>query len=269
MTTDYAGSTGCPGPKLERIARAGFTHVHWCHQWNTDFVYSQCEIEQIALWLSQYGLKLLDLHGSAGVEKNWTSPREYERQAGVELVANRLQMTARLGGDVVIMHLPAFPSESDQQEEAWARVFRSLSELEPTARRLGVRIAIENGNFDHIERVLERWPSDYVGLCYDCGHGNLRPDGLDRLRRLRHRLVSVHLHDNDGTADQHLVPFTGTVDWTRLAGTLADSSYDKCVSLEAVMRQSPVTDEEVYLQQAFAAAGRLAEMVEAARGDRF
>ena len=82
VTTDYFTATGNPGPYLERIARAGFTHIHWCHQWNTDFIYSRFEIAQIKEWLREYGLQLLDLHASHGQEKAWAStvpsrPRRY------------------------------------------------------------------------------------------------------------------------------------------------------------------------------------------------
>ncbi|MCX7935928.1 MAG: hypothetical protein N3A66_11800, partial [Planctomycetota bacterium] len=56
MTSDYAQSTGDPSPYLRRIAAAGFSHVHWCHHWNTDFLYARCEIEQIASWLKDFGL---------------------------------------------------------------------------------------------------------------------------------------------------------------------------------------------------------------------
>ena len=62
LTTDYATDTGNPEPYLKRIAEAGFSHVHWCHHWNTDFLYSPYEIAQIAEWLDDFGLRLLDLH---------------------------------------------------------------------------------------------------------------------------------------------------------------------------------------------------------------
>ena len=74
ITTDYANiDKGNPSPYLRRIADAGFTHIHWCHHWNTDIVYSCPEIEQISRWLDEYGLELLDLHASVGPEKNWFS----------------------------------------------------------------------------------------------------------------------------------------------------------------------------------------------------
>lgn len=263
MTTDYRADTGCPEPYLQRIAAAGFSHVHWCHHWNTDFLYGRAEIEQIAEWLEELGLALLDLHASAGKEKAWGSAREYERQAGVELVANRIAMCAKLGADVVIMHLPEGPFES-----FWPRLQRSLDDLRPIAHKHNVRIALENGSshesFDDIERVLEAYEPEFVGLCYDSGHGNRLAEGLDRLEALADRLISVHLHDNDGSADQHRLPFTGTVAWERLAGIIARSAYRKCMSLEVSMRNEPYQNEQAFLGVAFGAAKRLAQMVQAA-----
>jgi len=265
MTTDFARPDGCPRPYLERIAEAGFTHVHWCQQWCTDFLYFDNEIAQIKSWMGKLGLGLTDLHGSSGKEKCWTSAREYEREAGVALVWNRLKMAAELGGDVVIMHVPREPEADREKELYWSRLRRSLDALEPFAVECGVRIAIENGEFEVIEKILAQYDPAYLGLCYDCGHGNLRPDGLDRLEGLKDRLISLHLHDNDGTRDQHRIPFTGSVDWPRLAGIIATSSYAKWVNLECTMSQSEIEDEAEFLAGSFEAAGRVAGLIEAAR----
>jgi len=260
MTTDYARSSGDPSPDLHRIADAGFTHVHWCHQWNTDFLYARSEVEQIAVWLKEYNLALLDLHGSTGPEKDWVAVEEYRRQAGVELVLNRLEMTARLGGEVVILHA-GIATCPDGTVPAWDTLRKSLDELEPYARKLGVRIAIENGDWPIIQDILVAYPPDYIGLCYDSGHGNLDGIGLDKLRLLKDRLISIHLHDNNGATDQHRLPLTGTVDWTRLVTILGSSAYKKCISMESNMGHEDITDEAEFLAKAFAAGSRLTAML--------
>ena len=98
FATNFLESTGSPVFQLKMIAEAGFTHVHWCHHWNTDFLYGKYEIEQCSKWLKEFGLRLTDIHGSDGQEKSWYSPVEYQRKAGVELVLNRLQMMDAMGG---------------------------------------------------------------------------------------------------------------------------------------------------------------------------
>ena len=262
MTTDYARSAGDPSPYLRRIADAGFSHVHWCHQWNTDFLYAGCEVDQIAAWLNGYGLALLDLHGSVGPEKNWAAAEEYRRLAGVELVRNRLEMAAQLGGEVVIMHA-GVSGNADRAVFAWDFLRRSLDELEPCATKLGVRIALENwpGNWPLIREVLGAYTPAYLGLCYDSGHGNLDGDGFAALTSLKNRLVSIHLHDNDGTADQHRLPFSGTIDWARFVTILRSSAYTKCISMESNMGKEGIAGEEEFLTKAFAAGSRLSSMV--------
>jgi sugar phosphate isomerase/epimerase len=267
ITTDYARDTGNPEPYLRQISEAGFSHVHWCHHWNTDFMYLKSELNQIGEWLNQYHLKLLDIHASDGSEKNWASPREYERLAGVELVKNRIDMAVALGSDVIVMHIPSSLDEPIERDASWLQLRKSLDVLEPVARAQGVRIAIENTTFDSlrgIHKLFALYDPAYLGLCFDCGHSNLIDNGLDQLEMLKERLIAVHLHDNDGNDDQHNIPFTGTVDWQRLARLMAASSYKKCVSMESNMRRSGISDEREFLAKAFVAGTKLKGMIEQA-----
>lgn len=143
---------------------------------------------------------------------------------------------------------------------------KSLSDLEPFVRTRGVRIAIENtGNFDAVQQVLREYDPDFVGLCYDAGHGNMNGTGLQCLNMLKDRLISVHLHDNDGTADQHNLLFSGTTDWERLMKIISESSYEKCISMEVIMRNSGIEDEAVFLKRAFETGVQCSNMIETYR----
>jgi sugar phosphate isomerase/epimerase len=258
ITTDYAQDWGDPRPYLARIAAAGFTHVHWCHHWSTDFLYSRVEVAAIRRWLSDLGLAVLDIHASAGREKRWDSPEEHERLAGVELVSNRLEMAAELGAGVIVLHASTTRPLASQQ--------RSLQALEPVARRLGVRIAVENlprEGFARIDELFASFPPELIGLCYDSGHGNIGCDSTADLARVGSRLAAVHLHDNDGTGDQHRIPLTGTVPWPRVMAAIAGSAYRKCVSLEISLKHHSFGSEAELLAAALQAGDRLAAMLPA------
>lgn len=257
IATDYVAGKGDPEPYLQLIAEAGFTHVHWCHEWCTDHVYSSSEIRQAGDWMRQYGLQVLDLHGSVGPEKDWASGCEDKRKAGAALVLNRMQMTSALGGQVVVMHIPAEPGSDALR--------KSLDELATHAEANRVRIALENGNFEAIRPVLSEYGDDYLGLCYDSGHGNMDGDGLDNLEPLKDRLVAIHLHDNDGASDQHNPLYSGSVDWERLANVLAVSSYAGCISMELTIHHSGMDDEVEFLRYAHQTGARFREMVECQR----
>lgn len=126
------------------------------------------------------------------------------------------------------------------------------------------RIAVENGAFAAIRAVFDEFGPEYLGLCYDAGHGNLIADGLDQLDALKERLISVHLHDNNRVSDQHKLLFSGTVDWTRLARSMVASAYKKCVSMEVVMHNEPIADEAEFLARTYATGTRFAQMLTAA-----
>jgi sugar phosphate isomerase/epimerase len=268
ITTDYVRDTGCPGPYLRDIADAGFTHVHWCHHWNTDFLYSNSEIDRISTWLATYGLRVLDIHASHGREKAWASPYEYARLAGIELVKNRIAMAAALGSDVIILHLP--PSTEPRVESAAAvdpwltQVCRSLDALAPFARERCVRIGLENmgcDDFVRLRQLFSLYGAEFLGLCYDAGHGNLGGQGLIHLAHLKGRLISVHLHDNDGSGDQHKPVFSGTIDWDRLARVIAASAYKKCVSMEVSIQSSGFDDEAAFLEHVHETGTVLSAMI--------
>jgi sugar phosphate isomerase/epimerase len=270
MTTDYVTYLGNPEPYLRRIAEAGFTHIHWCHEWNTAHFYSDEEVKLITTWLRNVGLRLLDLHAPHGVGKGWGSGIEEERLAAVQLIRNRIDMTAELAGGAIVLHLPPKPSHPRDLDVYHVTLRRSLDDLEQHTLSASIKIALENmGNddFEDLEQLFSAYDPDFLGLCYDSGHGNIGTSGLNNLERFRDRLVSIHIHDNDGTHDHHELPFSGTVDWMRLSQIIATSSYKGCVSLEANMRGKTI-EESAYLREAYQAGSALARLIEDARGWR-
>ncbi len=256
IASDFCASTGDPAPYLRHIAEAGFTHIHWCHQWCTDFLYSKYEIAEYKRLFKELGLTLLDVHGSAGYEKYWCSPVEYIRKSGVELVANRLHMMAEMEATgCLMMHIPYTRTDhsAEQQREiadsSLPNIRKTLDELMPLAQKYGIRIAVENmwmDSFGIIAQLMKEYSPDYLGITYDSGHGNggENPQGLNFMEQLKDRLYALHLHDNDGSGDQHQPPFMGNVDWTRMAKIIATGGYDKNspVSFEMSMRNTPFFD---------------------------
>lgn len=285
IATDFNGSMGSPWKSLKAVAESGFTHLHWCHQWSTDFLYSKHEIAQIKAWLKEFGLKLLDIHGSRGQEKLWYAHEEYRRKAGVELVENRIRMLRELDGEgALMMHIPCFqltaPNAGDEPRRLLENLKRSIDELIPVVKECQVKITVENmwaDTFEIIRELLNTYPPEVLGLCYDSGHANdPRRNGIEDLAELRGRLYTLHLHDNDGSSDQHKPPFYGNVNWDRLSSIIADSSYTGPISFEMGMKNTPFYDPncqgpqeekavKLFLQDAYQRCEKFARMVEAKR----
>ncbi len=265
MCSDYFKSTGNAEPYLRRIADAGFDGIQWIHQWNTDFLYTRPEVMQIKKMLKDFNLRLFDLHGTDGNEKKWYSETEYQRLAGVEIAKNRIEITKELGGNVVVMHVPRRIPENDLK---WKQLEMSLDELEPFALKKEIKIAIENifhDEFDGIGELMKEYSPDFLGVCYDSGHGNMGKLGLPRIAKFADRLIALHLHDNNGYDDQHMPLFSGVADWERLAGIIAESPYRGPITLETIIANSGFSDERLFLAQARADAEKFAGMIEKGR----
>lgn len=274
ITSDYVQSTGDPQPYLERIAAAGFAHVHWCHHWNTDFLYSKPEIDQIERWFAEDNLRLLNLHASiprtvlrAGqVARRNIGVRCWNISARPGSNWSRTASRWRPGsGRMWLLSMCRLMPRRNSKGNRSGPVCRSLDELLSFAQGQGVRIAVENmetDDFGMLTTLLDAYDAGVLGLCYDSGHGNIDGRGLDNLEKIKARLIALHLHDNDGVSNQHKLPLTGTVDWERLARIISVSPYDKCLNLEVVIQNSGITGEAEFLRQAYAAGEKLASMVE-------
>ena len=107
----------------------------------------------------------------------------------------------------------------------------------------GVRLAVENvcDSVWMLDRVLEEVGDDpestNLGICVDVGHAHMSRDaGRDPvsnyLERYAGQLVHLHLHDNHGQSDEHLVPGEGTIDWPRALRTVVEIGFSGTVVLE-------------------------------------
>ncbi|GMO42120.1 MAG: sugar phosphate isomerase/epimerase [Treponemataceae bacterium] len=306
--TDFAGETASV-EKLEEclktIAEAGFTHIHWCHEWDGDYLYSRGEMEQIRGWMDKYGLKAKGVHATEGSRRSnkegkykyrwtdqnrrdYTSENEYNRQAGAELIGNRVELANVLGTNEIVLHMQlpykSFEEDGAFRDRYYAQVFKSFDGLKDLCARNNVRICLENllGTPNEHQRyqfdlLFDRYGSDFLGFCFDSGHANITgKDPLEFIRRYKDRAYSVHLSDNKGIAgescwdddtamtkcDMHLNPLAGTFDWPGFCGILADSVYELPLVLEVSARER---DRKEFMRESLDAGRKLTDMVKSRR----
>ena len=283
IATDYLPSVTMEDieDRLRAIKNAGFTHIHWCEEWGGDYTYSSYEIAQIKELVEKYELKSKGLHSTHGTwtkniyrdghyRRDFTSDNEYNRKAGVELIMNRVDLAAALGASEIVLHLyiPFLTLGTDEQakEAFYVQVEKSLDELQPYCLEKGVRICMEN-LFEFPEewmlyswdRLFARYPKEFLGVCYDAGHANMRwhADAIDVLKKYSDRIFCVHLHDNMDTMDAHLLPGMGTVNWDAAMELLAKSAYELPLTLELACK---MMSEQEYLAKAYEIGKKLTEI---------
>lgn len=151
------------------------------------------------------------------------------------------------------------------EELEWRETEKFLDSLAPLAKELGLTLCIENlytniaGHIvegpccnarkaaERIDRINERYQAEVLGFCFDTGHANLV--GIDMesfIRMMGSRLKVLHIHDNDGIADLHQIPFTFTrtrenktsTDWDGFLRGLRRIHFDGVLNFET----APVLD---------------------------
>ena len=148
-----------------------------------------------------------------------------------------------------------------------------IARLVAAAEERGVTIALENIYLhEYLTYVFDRVDSPSLGFCYDAGHRNCNEPDIDLLSMFGDRLAALHLHDNDGSGDQHLIPFEGGIEWQEQMAKIAATGYTGAITLECttglpgVSTPNDSRSAEEWLGDALAAAKRLESMRQASTG---
>lgn len=145
------------------------------------------------------------------------------------------------------------------EDAEWQQTEKFIDFIAPMAKEMGITICIENlydsigGHLvegpccdvhkavERIDRINEKYDAEVLGFCFDTGHANIV--GIDFesfITTLGNRLKVLHIHDNDGVADLHQLPFTfaktrenkPSTDWDGFIRGLQKIGFDKVLSFE-------------------------------------
>ena len=174
-----------------------------------------------------------------------TKPENYG--AKFEAMLKSIEGTAILGAPYVVIHpvLPTLWNPSEHHEKDLESNIEYVKKLEPYAKKYNVKLALENmpnphvpcGHVKELKACLDAVNSDYVVACMDVGHCTAISDGAgDMARMLGDKLRVLHMHDNDGRRDIHMLPYQGVTDWTDFAKAIREIGYQGTLSLETTSR---------------------------------
>ena len=154
----------------------------------------------------------------------------------------------------MILHLSGGDSPPPFNELGLNR-FKQIVEK---AEKRGINVAFENlKKVAYLDYVLKNIDSPRAGFCYDSGHHNCFCPDEDLLPKYGNRLMALHLHDNDGTKDQHLLPFEGTIDWATTMGKISETGYAGPIAFEVGCKGYEDLPPEEYLSTVYKLGKRL------------
>ncbi len=181
-----------------------------------------------------------------------------------------MQICAFFGCPYIVVHGFKLANCLGSEADEWERTEKFLDFLAPMAKEMGITICIENiytsigGHIVEgpccdvrkavyrIDRMNDKYGAEILGFCFDTGHANLV--GLDFekfITALDYRLKVLHVHDNDGVADLHQIPFTFTktrenrtsTDWDGFIKGLRNVRYSGVLNFETAPVLTAFPDE--------------------------
>ncbi len=158
----------------------------------------------------------------------------------VGIMTRWFRLFGAVGIENGVLHCDSFSFAPDTpKEEIIAANVEVLKQLAPIAEQCHLRLCLENLRrcFCDAETLLDiiaRVGSDSLGICLDTGHLNITDRDQERfILTAGDKLHALHIADNEGKEDQHMMPFgKGTVDFTVVTAALKKIGYNGLFNYE-------------------------------------
>ncbi len=211
------------------------------------------------------GITVETLHAPFGGINDMWSEDEKVGKAMLMRLFDSIDKCAKYGIPTTIVHV----SSGRPMPEISEAGIKRYTELFDYAKKNGVTVALENLRYiENLKYFMDKY--DFPVFCWDTGHENCYTDGINHMEYFGKRLGALHIHDNRGVrdADDHLLPFDGSIDFEKVARYIAESPFNGTIMLE-VCRSAKIDGKEVYgdisdeeyVKRASDAAARIADMV--------
>ena len=213
---------------IDAVKKAGFknTFIQW---YDKDFSISQ--LKQVE-YIKKLGLNIEFAHlGYQNINEIWIDGEIGDRL--VDRYCKDILDCHNLGINMVVMHLVSKWIAPKYNEIGLNRIKKIVE----YADKLGIKIAFENTKLlGYIEYVLDNINNDNIGICFDVGHYHCNNKDNWNISRFKDKIFCVHLHDNNGLSDQHLLPLDGTINWPKIIKLLNELNYNGPITLELIYR---------------------------------
>ena len=228
--------------KLKKNKKAGFQRIITTA--DKRFDYQNGTIDQQVKYAKKLGLKLSSLHCTYDDSKLHYFWEDCKEGKNVEKIfKNDIKLCAKYGFTCLVVHLMGVTNEIGLQ-----RIRRLLD----FAKKKNVLFAVENlVDPKMIKYVFDNIDHPNLKMCYDTGHNNFADKQIKYLELYADKVITLHIHDNNGEKDEHTLMKYGTIDWNRIAKQLAKTNIE-ILDFELLARNLPsIMDGEEALKQAY------------------
>jgi sugar phosphate isomerase/epimerase len=195
------------------------------------------EVDKIKNLASELGMQFVQAHSQGGNPLN-----HWETDFIVAATLRSIEICARLGIKNTVVHPGCRLGLS---KEEWFKECKAFyDKLLPTAEKFGVNVLCENStqacapgyywanSGKDMREFIEYVNHPNFHVCWDTGHANCEGSQYDEIMALGEHLYAIHYNDNHGNADEHILPYFGTLNHDEVMHALIDVGFKGYFTLE-------------------------------------
>lgn len=254
-----------PENHFRLFARYGFSLVELNFGYFT-FLENADEFQKLKRTLAHNGIRAWSFHLPYGGTvpslgfMDISHPDIAVRKHTIEAIRLCFDRLITLNARCLVIHPGVGIIEDDTRQERSALCVESLKECVDMLREVlskkmnpvRLKIAVETlppGGLGEtgaeMLSILGQLDSNYVGICLDVNHCNLKQNLIENTQDIGSRVITTHLSDNDGERERHWMPGKGVIPWKQWLSTLQSSGYSGPLIYETSPEEGVSAEETV------------------------
>ena len=231
---------------IEKVAEAGFKYIdlsmYIIHNDDALLIRDdwENEVEKIKACAERLGVKFVQAHSPGG------RIFDEERNMNMNLFnmhVRSVEVCAKLGIPNIVVH-PGFWF-GITKEDYFEYNIMFYKKLLQKVEHLGVNILVENCSSENLEigysltkgsemvEIIKAVNHPLFHACWDTGHANTIGTQYEEIMEMGEELYALHINDNRGTQDEHIMPYLGTLNLDDIMHGLIDSRFKGYFTFES------------------------------------
>lgn len=178
-----------------------------------------------------------------GYPYNFMIGSEAQREDAVNYLKLAMDMGKEMGAEFTLMS-PAHAGYNATHEEIWTRLIKTMRELTDHAEKIGHKIVLESltpyesnvcCTVNDLAEVFRQVDSPcLVGMCDTVAPYSQAASIMAYFNVLGDKMQHMHIVDNDGTSDAHVLPGEGVMPMPEILWELKQRNYQGTATIELV-----------------------------------
>lgn len=197
------------------------------------------QVDAIANEAEKLGIEFPQSHPPYRPNREGIFTTQEEKAFFDKMALRAIEISSLLGVKWAVLHPVTAAGSSEYILEKNIAYNKQVFDAEANlAAKLNLGLAFENmrdqdgrrrfgTTAQELEALMDAFNHPLIGICWDVGHAHrMYEDQTPAIMYLGKRIKALHIDDNYGHQDLHMMPFLGSIPWEQVLEALKQIGYD-------------------------------------------